>query len=345
MSEDELSEVEETQGIENGGNIDSMGIDNAEHKQVKDESLSSKFRLTPDEEILKDVKPSIFAFVPMYILALLIFAVHWLFDWGEALKPDEPGIIADILFFLLDISKVGDIGFVLVMLGITWFNRMMNGTTSGRWTTLFLVMVSLTPIVIELDDILVTLFTDRDSGFIPFGYSYTIFGIGWSALFVLCTMFYQRSFHYAITNHRVIFTQHLIIPGDGRRILFDNINEIRTQRTLLGAIFGYNTIICDTGSSLGISEESMSVSTGAAGSGSSGDPSTDGQNGPGFFKRMFAFLTYQRTRKFDTPDPKFSFYCITGWKDIEQLLNEMHQRHSQSGILTDLKEQMISNLE
>ena len=278
----------------------------------------------------------------MYILALLIFGIHWLFDWGELLKDDEQGILADILFFLLDISKVGDIGFVLVMLGITWFNRMMNGTTSGRWTTMFLLLVSFTPIIIELDDIITTLFTDRNSGFIPIEFNYTIFGIVWTTLFVLCTMFYQRSFHYAITNHRVIFTQHLVIPGDGRRILFDNINEIRTQRTLLGAIFGYNTIICDTGSSLGISEESMSVSAGTAGSGTA-DPVTDGQNGPGFLKRMFAFLTYQRTRKFDSPDPKFSFYCITGWKEIERLLNEMHQRHSQSGILTDLKEQMLNN--
>ena len=86
----------------------------------------------------------------------------------------------------------------------------------------------------------------------------------WAALFTLFTVFYQRSFHYAITNHRVIFTQHLIIPGDGRRILFDNINEVRTQRTMMGAMFGYNTIICDTGSQLGIGEDAMSVSVGSA---------------------------------------------------------------------------------
>ena len=32
------------------------------------DSLREKFRLTGDEEILKDVKPSIFAFLPMYLL-------------------------------------------------------------------------------------------------------------------------------------------------------------------------------------------------------------------------------------------------------------------------------------
>ncbi len=83
----------------------------------------------------------------------------------------------------------------------------------------------------------------------------------------------------------------------------------------------------------------MSVSVGAAGGGSDSG-SADGQVAKSLFKKMFAFLTYQRTRKIDLPDPRFSFFCITNWKSIEQLLNEMHQRHSQSGILNELKEQI-----
>ena len=135
--------------------------------------------------------------------------------------------------------------------------------------------------------------------------------------------------------------QHLILPGDGRRILFDNINEIRTQRTFLGALFGYNTIICDTGSQLGIGEDSMSVSVGASGGGDNSEATTlEGQVTKSIFKKMFAFITYQRSRKIDLPDPRFSFFCITNWKSIEELLNEMHQRHSQSGQLKDLKEQL-----
>jgi len=302
------------------------------------DSLREKFRLTGEEEILKDVKPSIFAFIPMYLISLVILGAHMLFaiDWNAN---SDDNFLVKAMIFLIEISDIGEIGFVLVMLGVTWFNRMMNGTTSGKWTTIFLLVVALTPPVLRLDDI-IAWFMDKDSGFIPLDtYSYTFFGIFWSALFALFTVFYQRSFHYAITNHRVIFTQHLIIPGDGRRILFDNINEIRTQRTMLGAMFGYNTIICDTGSQLGIGEDSMSVSVGAAGGGSDSG-SADGQVAKSLFKKMFAFLTYQRTRKIDLPDPRFSFFCITNWKSIEQLLNEMHQRHSQSGILNELKEQI-----
>ena len=75
-----------------------------------------------------------------------------------------------------------------------------------------------------------------------------------------------------------------------RRILFDNINEIRTQRTFLGAIFGYNTIICDTGSQLGIGEDSMSVSVGATGGGTvSESGSVETQVTKSLIRRMFAF--------------------------------------------------------
>jgi hypothetical protein len=109
-------------------------------------------------------------------------------------------------------------------------------------------------------------------------------------------------------------------------------------------MFGYNTIICDTGSQLGIGEDAMSVSVGASGGGASTEnATTEGQVAKNFFKKMFAFLTYQRTRKIDLPDPRFSFFCITNWKAIEQLLNEMHQRHSQSGILNELKDQIAES--
>ena len=247
------------------------------------------------------------------------------------------------MVFLIEIFDFGEIGFVLVMLTVPWFNRMLNGSTSGKWTTMFLLVVALTPPVLRIDDFIAWIM-DKDSGFIPLDtFNYTMFGIFWAGLFSLFTIFYQRSFHYAITNHRVIFTQHLIIPGDGRRILFDNINEIRTQRTMMGAMFGYNTIICDTGSQLGIGEDSMSLSVGAAGNNASGDSSSTEGVSPGIFRKIFSFVTYQRTRKVDLPDPRFSFFCITNWKAIEQLLNDMHQRHSQSGILNDLKDQIAES--
>jgi len=330
MSDEEVSPAEEK-------TTEAPSTDDASKVGKNDSKagIREKFRLTNDEEILQDIKPSIFAFTPMYGVALLILFAHWMFemDW------DDGTTMSSIIDGIISFGKVGNFGFVVVMLAITWFNRMLNGATSGKWTTMYLLVVTFTPMILSIDNILESLGI-IESGFIPLDeFYYLTFGLFWSVLFIVLTVFYQRSFHYAITNHRVIFTQHLIIPGDGRRILFDNINEIRTQRTFMGAMLGYNTIICDTGSQLGIGEDSMSVSAGATG-GNSDSTSPESEVARSIFKRMFAFITYQRTRKVDLPDPRFSFFCITNWKSVENLLNEMHQRHSQSGILNELKDQI-----
>ncbi|MFL2967984.1 MAG: hypothetical protein ACJZ6A_02410 [Candidatus Poseidoniaceae archaeon] len=330
MSDEEVSSAEEkTTEVPSADEVPKVGTNNS------NAGIREKFRLTNDEEILQDIKPSIFAFTPMYGVALLILFAHWMFemDW------DDGTTMSSIIDGIISFGKVGNFGFVVVMLAITWFNRMLNGATSGKWTTMYLLVVTFTPMILSIDNILESLGI-IESGFIPLDeFYYLTFGLFWSVLFIVLTIFYQRSFHYAITNHRVIFTQHLIIPGDGRRILFDNINEIRTQRTFMGAMLGYNTIICDTGSQLGIGEDSMSVSAGATG-GNSDSAGPESEVARSIFKRMFAFITYQRTRKIDLPDPRFSFFCITNWKSVENLLNEMHQRHSQSGILNELKDQI-----
>ena len=330
MSDEEVSPAEEkTTEVPSTDDVANVG------KNDSNAGIREKFRLTNDEEILQDIKPSIFAFTPMYGVALLILFAHWMFemDW------DDGTTMSSIIDGIISFGKVGNFGFVVVMLAITWFNRMLNGATSGKWTTMYLLVVTFTPMILSIDNILESLGI-IESGFIPLDeFYYLTFGLFWSVLFIVLTVFYQRSFHYAITNHRVIFTQHLIIPGDGRRILFDNINEIRTQRTFMGAMLGYNTIICDTGSQLGIGEDSMSVSAGATG-GNSDSTSPESEVARSIFKRMFAFITYQRTRTVDLPDPRFSFFCITNWKSVENLLNEMHQRHSQSGILNELKDQI-----
>ena len=86
------------------------------------------------------------------------------------------------MIFLIDIIDIGEIGFVIVMLAITWFNRMFNGSTSGKWTTLFLLVVALTPPVLRIDDFIAWIM-DKDSGFIPLDeFSYTMFGIFWASI-------------------------------------------------------------------------------------------------------------------------------------------------------------------
>ena len=145
MSDEELS----TETVEEGNQ--QVETDEPENSTSNQNSLREKFRLTGDEEILKDVKPSIFAFVPMYVISLIILGAHLLFaiDWDAS---SDDNFIVKTMVFLIELSDIGEIGFVLVMLGVAWFNRMLNGTTSGKWTTIFLLVVALTPPVLRLDD-------------------------------------------------------------------------------------------------------------------------------------------------------------------------------------------------
>lgn len=334
MSEDEtvkeeeavVEETPETNAIEEPAQV------TEEPKEEEDpyasESLRNRFRLTGDEEILMTRKPSFFAFIELYVIAVLILGIHLLFGWADSIDTSESNAVVTILVWLLELSELGNIGVVMALLLLTWLNRMFNLPGSNGWVTTYLLLVSLTPLIIEFEDIIITTFTDRNTGYIPLSFNYTGFGILWCSLMIGFTLFYQNSFQYAITNHRVIYTQHLFIPGDGRRILYDNIREIRTQRTALGSILGYVTIITDTGNQLEIVEEGMSVSVGSTGS------------EKGLFKKLFAFLTYTRTSKIERPDAKYCFYQIRNWRATENLLNEMHQKHSQSGVLSELKEKL-----
>ena len=334
MSEDETveedaPEVEET-SVQNAPEETEQKtevVEEEEENPYASEALRNRFRLTGDEEILMTRKPSFFAFIELYVIASLVLVIHLMFGWADSYDTSESNPVLTILIWLIGLSEFGNVGVVMALLLLTWFNRMFNLPGSNGWVTTYLLVVSLAPLVIEFEDIVVRLFTDRDTGYIPLSFNYTLFGLLWSGLMVAFTLFYQNSFQYAITNHRVIYTQHLFIPGDGRRILYDNIREIRTQRTALGSILGYVTIITDTGNQMEIVEEGMSVSVGSTGN-------------KGIFKKLFAFLTYTRTSKIERPDAKICFYQIRNWRATESLLNEMHQKHSQSGVLSGLKEKL-----
>ena len=93
MPDEELSPVEE----ETSNTVDDSA---PEPEAATSNSLIEKFRLTGDEEILKDVKPSIFAFIPMYLVAVLILGAHFLFaiDWNTN---SEDNIVVKIMVFRL----------------------------------------------------------------------------------------------------------------------------------------------------------------------------------------------------------------------------------------------------
>lgn len=315
--------------------------------EKKANAARKKYRLISGEDILEngEVRPSTLAFLGMYILGAIVFGVHYLFAFG--LNPsDDAHFLLKLTATLIDITnwEALPIGFVMVMLFLTWANRMLNISTSGKWVTIALMLITFLPVLISLDDLVGSiaglLGQDKEAyDLIPFGYDYLIAGLVFTILFWAATFKYQRSFSYAVTTNAIIFQHAFLLSRSHRRILFDRISEVMVERSPMGTVLGFATVTIMTDSGVGLVEESVSVSAGTApqASGGNGGDGTVATVRRGFLKSFFAFLTYQRTTRRVDHDPRHCFYKIRKWENIKLMLNEMHRKHSQSSMLEDIK--------
>lgn len=308
------------------------------------ENLSKKFRLIEGEKIHMTKKPSTFAFVSMYGLGILVLGLHFMFGRVDTLGDDSEGVMAFIYWFIkITTSDSMSFSFIFVMLFVTWMNRLLNTSTSGKWVTFWLLTVSLTPLIIQIDDFIffvTDLFGEGWGDFIGIEYNFNLFGIVYTGIFFALTFYYQNSFHYAITSDAVIFEHSFLLSRSHRRILFDRISEVIVERTPVGTAFGYATVSILTDSGVGIVDESMGAAgaVNMPGSADSPDDSVADKAKKSFLRSFFAIISYQRTVRTVRPDPKHCFYSIRNWDKCKMLLNEMHKKHSQSNLLSDLKE-------
>ena len=234
------------------------------------------------------------------------------------------------------------------MLFVTWMNRLLNTSTSGKWVTIWLLLVSFTPLIIQIDDFIffvTDLFGEGKGDFIGIDYNFYLFGIAYTGLFFALTIYYQNSFHYAITSDAVIFEHSFLLSRSHRRILFDRISEVIVERTPVGTVFGYATVSILTDSGVGIVDESMGAAgaVNMPGTAESSDDTIGDQAKKSLLRSFVGILTYQRTIRTVRPDPKHCFYSVRNWDKCKMLLNEMHKKHSQSNLLSDLKESISSN--
>jgi hypothetical protein len=214
---------------------------------------------------------------------------------------------------------------------------------------MWLFLVAITPVVIQFDDFLSFMSNlfgmDNEMDFIPFGYSFTIFGFVYAGMFWLLTFYYQNSFHYAITSDAVIFEHSFLLSRAHRRILFDRISEVIVDRSPVGTVCGFATVSILTDSGVGIVDETLGAGGAVSmpGSAEKADDSTAEKAGKSLIRSFFALMTYQRTIKTVRPDPKHCFYSIRHWEKCKMLLNEMHKKHSQSNLLSDLKDSITGS--
>ena len=316
----------------------------AENEAATNASLEKKFRTITGEEILRHTRPSFMAFFGYYVLAVLMLGVHWLFfndNLAGLLTSDDSSAFSTFLFGLL----ANDLTFMGVMLSLTWFNRMLNGSTSNRWLTAWMLLASVAPLLVVLDNWLTGLLGDSypsigsGGGLLP-EYNYLIAGALFSGSLILLTALYQRSFHYAVTSDAVIFDHRFLLVRGHRRILFEKISEVLVERSMLGTLLGFATISLMTDSGIGLAQETRGVAAGGPAPEvvqPNEDDTSAEKAGKNVVRRLLGLITYQRTVTTVSPDPKLCFYNIRGWQDTKQLLNELHKKHSQSSQLDELK--------
>lgn len=287
---------------------------------IGSDKLRSKLGITRDENILLLRRPSFFAFMPAYLVGALVLLFHLAFGWaGTFDTADQPWYIVGLIYFLR-FGSIGDVGFVAFMLVFTWLNRVINSPVSGRWMTTVLLIISFTPIILNLDNLLTLFGSDKE--YIPIDFNYTIFGIVWVALMWSITLWYQRSFLYAVTSHRIIHYQAFIYERDGLRFLHEDIIGIHKRRTPIGALFGYATIYCNIGDQSHVSTETTGGAVAVPGE------AVDKTGAVGFLSKLLFIMTYQRSVKVERFTPDISFYGVRKWSEAYDLINQLHQDNS-----------------
>ena len=320
---------------------------------AKQKKLATKFLTIPGEEILLTKQPSIFAFLGMYVLGMIVLGVHLLFGQADLLDDGDSSALVAIIIAIVKISggKTVPFGFVLIMLTITWLNRLMNMSTSGRWVTTWLLIVTFTPIIIQIDDVLKFItgifMDDPIGGFLPdiISYNYTTFGFIYMSMLWLLIYYYQKSFHYAITSDALIFDHKFLFSRDHRRVLYDRISEVIEERNPLGVMLGFSTISILTDTGVGLAEETIGMGVGATlpGTSQKDSDSAAASAGKTWLRSIIGLMTYQRTVTRVAPDPKYCFYSIRNWRDTKREIDELHKKHSSSSLLSDLKDSMTKS--
>lgn len=295
--------------------------------EIDEESVRNDFpEITESEIPIWRGGPTTTSMADKYILAMLVLLVHFVFFLGETLdSPEGEGqanFLLSISMWLIDVTGVT--GFVFCMLLLTKINHFANFSTSGRWTTLWLLVTSLIPIIWKMMD-----FIGWIAGFTGSEFSSPLpnWNFAWFAplglvsfiVMVTFTILYQRSFQYAITDKRIHIRQSfLYFETSAHGISYHKVENLKADPTILGRLLGYGNIHVITGSGVGLQVESLAISA--------ANSSEIRESPAGKLKTISSLLgviTVQRTRTVEATDPADCLYGIRRPMDVYRLINEL----------------------
>ena len=295
--------------------------------EIDEDSIRKDFpEITESETPIWRGGPATASMADKYILASFVLLVHIVFFLGEMLdSPEGEGqanLILSLTMWLID--KTGVMGFVICMLFLTKINHFVNFSTSGGWTTSWLLVTSSIPIVWKLmgfiewiagligSDFTSPLPTWNFAWFAPLGFFSFI-------VMVIFTILYQRSFQYAITDKRIHIRQSfLYFETSAHGISYQKVENLKADPTILGRLLGFGNIHVITGSGVGLQVESLGVSA--------ANTSEIRERPTGRMKTislLVGWVTVQRSRNVEATDPADCLYGIRRPMDVYRLINEL----------------------
>ena len=293
--------------------------------KINPESVKKNFDMTTNETAYYACKPTMLAFSAKYILCVMILVVHLFFWWsdGADLGDDTNGFIQ----LLVSVAGwLGIAGFVFIMLIVTWFNRFMNWSSSGGWYTTSMLIITITPGIFVIEDVIVTVsgwFGAEYAGLLPSwdNFWFLILGFGYFAIMLCLTIWYNRSFNYAISDRTIYLKKDFMLNHTLHNIPLADINNLKLDVPWYGRILGFGTVNMLTASGFGVLQESISVSSG-------GTMDTAISDQAGFLRKMlklfFVVISLQRTRQdMDTSEPEDCLYGVAKPKEVYKLVNEL----------------------
>ncbi len=270
--------------------------------------------------------PSMLSMADKYILALVVLLVHVAFfvgEWKDA--PDGEGqanFIFSLAIWLVDTT--GILGFVITMLVLTKMNHYANFSTSGSWTTTWMLGSTMLPFTWKLMGMLERVGGLVGSEFVSplpaWNYAWFLpLGIASFVMMIFFTMLYQRSFQYAITDKRIhIRKKFLYFDTSVHGISFQKVENLKADPTILGRILGFGNVHIITGSGVGLQVESLGMSIGGT-----ADIKEAPKGAMRVLSMFFGLITKKRNRTVMATDPADCLYGIRNPMQVYRLINEL----------------------
>ena len=284
------------------------------------EAIRERFPEISDSETpIWHGSPALLSMSGKYALAGLVFVIHLVFYWASKYDAVIEGevnlnLLVGLSNAIIDISGV--LGFALMMLLLAKINHYLNTSTSGGWTTSWLLINGLIPLLWYITTIVnSTLIFIGFQGFdnligehIPVwkDWYYLILGVFSFISAMAMTAHYSKAFQYAITDKRVhIKKKFLYFDSSSVGIPFEKVENLKVEPPIIGRIFGFGNVhVITDGIQSNISEDNDLVRNSS-------------------FLNPLTWIFIQRKNSTSSKDPSECLYCIEEPMSVYALINEL----------------------